>query len=467
MHGYATVLGALQSLHETVGPAETTSTTSTELLGTAALVLQVTVASYALWLNRILGSRRAGWALCGAFVLMVAMHLNEVFFPPLTVSILALKPQLAYCFISLLLLISLSHLSSVYRERQKAEEALRKHRDELELRVQERTSELAEEVEQRKRAEQEIRAALAEQERMAAEVEKTQNELLVASRQAGMAEVATSVLHNVGNVVNSLNVSAQTVAVGIEKLPVDSLSKLSDLVKQHLAELDHFLQTDPKGRRIPGFLERLAEKMVLDQASIQNELRSLAKHVEHVKQIVKMQQHYARVSAEHEWVHLSEILEDAAQLAGVVESSGFIVVRDYPEQLAPLHLEKHKLLQILVNLIRNAKHACRDSRRSDGQIDLLVRHQGDEVQICVKDNGIGIAPANQARLFTHGFTTRKDGHGFGLHWSSLAAQQLGGALKAESDGVGLGARFILSLPVGKAGAALSVGTLETPAAAAA
>jgi two-component system cell cycle sensor histidine kinase/response regulator CckA len=136
-----------------------TEADSRELLSAASLSLQVAVAGYALWLNRIFGTKKAGWALCGAFVLMLAMHLNEAFSPAVTESAFGIRPELAYVFISFLLLLGLSHLAGLYRERQAAEEAIRRARDELEIRVRERTAELAEEVEQRKKAEAEIRAS--------------------------------------------------------------------------------------------------------------------------------------------------------------------------------------------------------------------------------------------------------------------------------------------------------------------
>lgn len=139
---------------------------SREIISAVALLLQVAVAVYALWLNRIFGTRRAAWVLCLAFLLMFSMHLNEAVSPPVTVAALGLQPELAYAFISLLLLLGLSHLGSVFRERQKSEELVRQARDVLELRVQERTAELQrsneqllQEVQQRKDAEAKVRAS--------------------------------------------------------------------------------------------------------------------------------------------------------------------------------------------------------------------------------------------------------------------------------------------------------------------
>ncbi len=114
--------------------------------------------------------------------------------------------------------------------------------------------------------------------------------------------------------------------------------------------------------------------------------------------------------------------------------------------MPPITVEKHKVLQILVNLMRNAKFACSESGLPDRQMTLRVSRDADIVKISVSDNGVGIAPENLTRIFSHGFTTRKDGHGFGLHSGALAATEMGGRLSVQSDGLGLGAAFTLELP---------------------
>jgi signal transduction histidine kinase len=122
--------------------------------------------------------------------------------------------------------------------------------------------------------------------------------------------------------------------------------------------------------------------------------------------------------------------------------------RDFAE-VPPILTEKHKVLQILVNLIRNAKHACHDSAMLDKQILLRVANGNGRIKVSVTDNGIGIPRENLTRIFSHGFTTRKEGHGFGLHSGALAAKEMGGNLIAFSEGLGSGATFTLELPVQK------------------
>lgn len=162
-----------------------------------------------------------------------------------------------------------------------------------------------------------------------------------------------------------------------------------------------------------------------------------------------MQQNYARTSGILEPIQVADLVEDAARMnTGAMARHNVKVVREFKE-IAPILTEKHKVLQILVNLIRNAKYACDDSGRDDKQVTLRITNGDGRIKISVIDNGVGIPPENLTRIFNHGFTTKKDGHGFGLHSGALAAKELGGALMAFSEGTGRGATFTLELPVNR------------------
>jgi len=280
-----------------------------------------------------------------------------------------------------------------------------------------------------------------------AQVEELHKQLLQASRQAGMAEVATSVLHNVGNVLNSVNVSATLLLDNAKRSNVAYLGKAIALLNEHTADLGAFLASDPKGRQLPVYLSRVSEQLTKEQQRTIAELESLRENIEHIKEIVAMQQNYATVCGVAETVKVTDLVEDALRMnAGALVRHKVALVREYTE--APvITVEKHKVLQVLVNVIRNAKYACDESGRKDKQIKLKISRRDQWVCIAVIDNGIGIPPENLTRIFNHGFTTRKDGHGFGLHSGALAATELGGRLTAHSDGAGKGATFTLELPV--------------------
>jgi PAS domain S-box-containing protein len=281
-------------------------------------------------------------------------------------------------------------------------------------------------------------------------LEDLHKQLLDASRQAGMAEVATNVLHNVGNVLNSVNVSSSLASEYVRKSKAANLTKLAALFQEHKDDLATFLTSDPKGMQVPGYLVSLGEHLAEERDLILKELQSLSTNVEHIKDIVAMQQNYSKLTGVMEPLPLADLVEDALRMnAAALGRHGAQVIRKYSD-VPPVLVEKHKVLQILVNLIRNAKYALDESGRPDKQLTVHVAKNGAGfAYVSVADNGVGIPPENLTRIFAHGFTTRKNGHGFGLHSAALAAKELGGSLTASSDGLGRGATFVLELPLQK------------------
>ena len=270
-------------------------------------------------------------------------------------------------------------------------------------------------------------------------------QLLETSRQAGMAEVATSVLHNVGNVLNSVNISTSLLSEKIRNCGLASLGKAVALMQAHSNDLGGFLSQDPRGKELPGYLALLSDHLNREQEQILQEIASLTRNVEHIKQIVAMQQNYAQVSGLAERLNVIDLVEDAIHLnSAAIERHDVRLVREFEEVTATV--DKHKVLQILVNLIRNAKYALDEGQLPEKLMTIRVGPYQDRIRISVSDNGIGIPPANLVRIFEHGFTTRKAGHGFGLHSGALAAKELGGSLTVQSEGLGKGATFTLEFP---------------------
>jgi len=284
--------------------------------------------------------------------------------------------------------------------------------------------------------------------RLESALEKSRRDLIEASRLAGMAEVATGVLHNVGNVLTSVNISTETIAIGLRQSKVDALVKVGDLVREHANDLGTFLTEDPKGKLVPVFIESLGRHFAEDRARLLREIDSLQKSVDHIKEIVLMQQRYATTAGVAEPLDPAALMEDALRMtASALDRHDVRVVRDFAP-VPPVLAEQGKVLQILVNLIANAKAAVVDSHPPDKIITLRIAPgAAGRVHLTVQDNGTGIAPENITRIFAHGFTTKKDGHGFGLHSSANAAEEMNGSLQALSDGPGSGASFVLDLPV--------------------
>lgn len=279
-------------------------------------------------------------------------------------------------------------------------------------------------------------------------LEKAHKELVDASRIAGMAEVATGVLHNVGNVLNSLNVSASVLASGLRQSKADSLAKLAALLREHQHDLAEFLTHDPKGRRVPEFIASLARHAIEERDRLIQEIALLQKNIDHIKEIVSMQQAYATMIGVVEPLDAAMLMEDALRMnAGALVRHEVRVERDF-RFVPPVLGERAKILQILVNLIRNAKYACDDSGVPEKRVILRIQPSptDDRIQLVVEDNGVGIPAENLTRIFGHGFTTRANGHGFGLHSAANAAREMKGTLTVRSAGPGCGATFTLELP---------------------
>jgi two-component system, NtrC family, sensor kinase len=330
---------------------------------------------------------------------------------------------------------------------QQGERELQQTHEQLEIRVQERTRELSyanlqlsSEIGERKRAEQELEAV--------------HDQLVDAARRAGMAEVATGVLHNVGNVLNSVNVSATLVADRLRRSKVTELGRAVELLNDNAANLASFLTQSDKGNQLREFLRLVTAHLTQEQNLLLEEMQSLTKNVDHVKTIIAMQQSYARTGGVMEKVDIASLVDDALKLnASSFEKHKIELSREYADN-PRAELDKQKVLQILVNLVRNARDALVESDRKNRQLTVRVgiepgKSESEEgrIAITVMDNGVGIAQEDLKRVFSHGFTTKREGHGFGLHSSANAAKELGGTLTAASDGPNCGAVFTLRLPL--------------------
>ena len=279
------------------------------------------------------------------------------------------------------------------------------------------------------------------------ELQEAQAELVATARRAGMAQIATNVLHNVGNVLNSVNVSSELVRQRLQQSKGPGLTRAVALLKEHTGDLGRFFTQDPKGRLLPGYLEQLAQALAAEREDCTHELGALARSVAHIRAIVDMQQDFAGAPALREPARLADLVNDALRIDAPAFAQDGIVVDPQLGDLPPLPLDKVRLLLILVNLITNARQAMADNGARERRLTITAQLlPGARLCVTVADTGEGVAAESLTRIFAYGFTTRAGGHGFGLHSSALAATEMGGSLQVHSDGPGRGARFTLELP---------------------
>lgn len=288
--------------------------------------------------------------------------------------------------------------------------------------------------------------------------------MIEASRQAGMAEIATGVLHNVGNVLNSLNVGAKLLAERLKRSRLDKLSQAAALLKDNLPHNTAFFTDDKRGLALPGYLVELATYLNEEQNRLGASVGDMIERIEHIRDMIMLQQSHSSVRTLWESLDLATVMEDALRLEMDVHLAHqqVRVVRHFAD-MPPVYLARGLLLQILVNLFANACQAMSDKPADERVLTLRISPQpGDRVRLVVEDTGCGIQPRHLTNIFKQGFTTKRDGHGFGLHHACLLAQDMSGSLSAESDGLGKGARFILDLPARKAPGVGATGTGPLP-----
>jgi PAS domain S-box-containing protein len=317
---------------------------------------------------------------------------------------------------------------------------------------------LVQDITERKNAEEQMRIAKERAEEAQGKLEKlnlqleiTYKKLMETAHSAGMAEVAANVLHNVGNALNSINVSAAIVTEKITSSETGNLVKLAELISQHNTDLAEFLSNDPQGKHIPNYLSEVSKHLAQQQAETIEKLHAIIKNVDHVKDIIKMQQLYTATDTHRDNVLLNELIENAIAInSSGLDRQNIEVIREY-EDIGNVIIDKQRTLQILVNLIDNAEHALSKSDRDPKLLRIRTAASGGtKVRIEVIDNGIGIDPANIDRIFERGFTTKQAGHGFGLHSCLLAVKEIQGSLTAQSQGINQGATFVLEIPLKKA-----------------
>jgi NO-binding membrane sensor protein with MHYT domain len=265
------------------------------------------------------------------------------------------------------------------------------------------------------------------------------------ARQLGMAEISASVLHNVGNVLNSVNVSANTLSEQLNTSKINNLEKLVNLLKSHQNDLANFLTTDAQGKKVIDYIDNLSSHQQSEQKKYTDEVNIIIKNISTIRDIISTQQTLSKSAGFESIIIVNELLDECLLITGVELNEQITTVKNY-EKFSPVLIDKVKLLQVLINLIRNAKDALLESSNKTKVLTLKSYVRENFIFIEIQDSGIGISPTNLSKIFYYGFTTKRAGHGFGLHTCALVINELGGEISVTSDGVEKGTTFILKLP---------------------
>jgi signal transduction histidine kinase len=274
-------------------------------------------------------------------------------------------------------------------------------------------------------------------------------EIAIASAHfAGMAEIANDVLHNVGNVLNSVKVSCAALLEALAASRVGSLAQAAGMLEErsraNLADLATYLAEDPRGKLLPAYLVQVSRVLQRENQDALAEVSRVRDQVSIIEQVVAAQQDHGGRRFFTRMAELSRVVDDVLALhADALASKRIAVVKNY-RPVAPVHVQRTKLTHVLDHLLQNAEEALIESSDDDRRVtvDIGVDHVG-AAYIRIQDNGEGIAADNLTRIFGHGFTTRKQRPGIGLHYCANSMTEMGGRIAVESDGPGRGAAFLV------------------------
>ncbi len=286
-----------------------------------------------------------------------------------------------------------------------------------------------------------------------AEVRDQNRRLLETARQAGMAEVAVGALHNVGNLLNSVSVSAEEIRSAAADAASSGFARASALLAEHAADLPGFFAHDPRSALLPDYFAKTSAVLSQELERVQAEATELLDRTSLIRESIRSLQDHARAGQDQllrERFDLADLVLAALEIQRPHLERHSVSVRQELGELPAVVAPRSKLVHVLVNLVKNAVEAMAATPEGGRCLSLRAACEPDGgIRLEVSDTGEGIAPENLPRVFTYGFTTKKDGHGFGLHTCANYMKQMGGAIEVRSEGRGAGTTFTLRLPAGR------------------
>jgi PAS domain S-box-containing protein len=277
------------------------------------------------------------------------------------------------------------------------------------------------------------------------EIEKMHKKNIDMAHAAGMAEMASDTLHNVGNVLNSIKISAESISETFRTGTYDfkNLIQATNLLNQKFNCTDDFIANDPNNKKLLEYLVLFSDGLQQEKLQTLENIDRLLKGVRVVENIVAAQQTYASLESMMDSHNLKDIVEDSITLKNdLLERYSIKIEKDF-KSVNKVHVQKSKLVHILLNLIHNAADAMVSEPPEQRKLSFVIEQSEGAVFLEVKDSGQGIPTDKHQKIFTHGYTTKDDGHGFGLHSSAKYMAEMNGKIWVENNVDQSGVTFIL------------------------
>ena len=278
------------------------------------------------------------------------------------------------------------------------------------------------------------------------ELRQSQDLAIKNAHAAGMAEISSQILHNIGNVTNSVNISLGTIKTKLTNSKLEKLFKVYEMLKENEANLESFFQNDLRAPLIGNYIIGITEQLKSEQDIFNNEIGELYKKINLIKGIIYQQQEYAKGSSFFELSNLKEMIFEAFSIQeNFLKKHQTTFQINHDENIPLVPLQRTKFYHILINIIKNAAEAMENTPIENRSIMISTKKLNDYAIVSISDNGCGMEKNILDNIFVHGFTTKKDGHGFGLHFCANAIKEMNGDLIVESQGTNKGSTFTIKL----------------------
>ena len=271
------------------------------------------------------------------------------------------------------------------------------------------------------------------------------DEALAQAFAQGRLEIVDTILHNIGNAINSVSAGVDTLYehVASDRL-IQRFNALARAVKSHQADWGDYIQNDPQGQKVLPFMLALAEDFSTQNEQLVGTIERVRTRTLHIVDIVRTQKSFDNVRVTAKDIDLQQALLDALKLQqDSIDKRGIHVDIDCANAPAEIRIQESQFNQMLVNLIKNSIEAIDQLAQSGGLSEaprIEIRAYVDDTffNLDITDNGIGISEKDTKVIFTAGYTTKETGSGLGLHSIANFVAGSGGQIVPLSEGQGKG-----------------------------